>query len=392
MELTPLFLVQAQFSFVMTVFQVMAVLGLGLAWFLAAWRLAPGPMTPDLAGRAFSAWLRVFALVTYAAFGLALLALVLVGVAWPPLLERLGNVIGPILAAVAVLAFVVKSTFFGVMLYSRHRVSAGLYSLAVFGTAVGYSLVMMGLVSLQSWLHDSSGATLIDGRFQVYDWGAVIFNPQWAYQSALTAGAAAVVAPGLVLAVTMGQRWFGNVYQVPARVLRNTSLVGIFGCLAVMWAMDHWAAQSTLHEPALLSLLTGQVQQTWTGLYLVRAIVALLFAQLLLLGASLAWADQAEHAVQTPPTGTWIFMLAGPIGLLMWAGLWGFVDLQKGDAFVVGHILYSDLVSQEPVGLLFFGAALLGLIVMMIAWGVLRLTVQVTVSPVIPVHRSRMLP
>jgi tellurite resistance protein TehA-like permease len=128
------------------------------------------------------------------------------------------------------------------------------------------------------------------------------------------------------------------------------------------------------------------------GLYLVRAIVALLFAQLLLLGASLAWADQAEHAVQTPPTGTWIFMLAGPIGLLMWAGLWGFVDLQKGDAFVVGHILYSDLVSQEPVGLLFFGAALLGLIVMMIAWGVLRLTVQVTVSPVIPVHRSRMLP
>jgi hypothetical protein len=389
MELTHLILVQAQFSFVMTVFQVMAVLGLGLAWFLTAWRLALGPMAPDLAGRAFGAWLRVFALVTYAAFGLALLALVLVGVAWPPLLERLGNVIGPILAAVAVLAFVVKSTFFGVMLYSQHRVSPGLYSLAVFGTAVGYSLVVMGLVSLQSWLHDPSGATLIDGRFQVYDWGAVIFNPHWGYQSALTAGAAAVVAPGLVLAVTMGQRWFGNVYQVPARVLRNTALVGIFGCLAVMWTMDHWAAQSTLPAPALLSLLTGQVQQTWLGLFLVRAIIALLFLQLLLLGASLAWAEQAA---QPSPMGTWIFILAGPIGLLMWAGLWGFVDLQKGDMFVVGHILYADLVSEEPIGLLLFGAALLALTVVMIAWGVLRLTAQVTVNPVVPVHRSRMLP
>src|SRR5690606_19484101 len=151
---------------------------------------------------AYRFWVRFFALSFVLALAAALPVLIQLGSLWPGLMDKIGNVAGPLIGFGVLSVFILKSCFLGVMLFGQRRVSAGAHTLAVFMVALGQAATLFWVLALQSWVQTPAGATLIDARYQVYDWRAVIFNPSFGWNLGLMALWSALAAAFLILGVT----------------------------------------------------------------------------------------------------------------------------------------------------------------------------------------------
>jgi cytochrome bd-type quinol oxidase subunit 1 len=152
MQEIQLLLVQSQTTLAQLAFELMALLGLGLVWLL----VALGPQSPWA-----NAWRSLFSLVARLTIGLGLLWLPVMVSAWPPLLERTGNVLGPMIAGLVAVMLVTETLAYRLAQHPSH----GLRSMAAWLTAIGFSLAFALVLLAQSWMREPMGAALIDGRY-----------------------------------------------------------------------------------------------------------------------------------------------------------------------------------------------------------------------------------
>src|SRR5690606_19089782 len=143
---------------------------LGLAWVLLYFKLRW--RGPDHAAwtAAYRFWVRVFALAFVLSFASCLPVLIQFGSLWPALMEKIGNIARPLLAAGVCCPFVWRACFLGAMLVGQRYLSAKAHTLVVFMVAVGVAVSAFWLLALLSWMHTPAGARFIDGQYQVLDW------------------------------------------------------------------------------------------------------------------------------------------------------------------------------------------------------------------------------
>jgi cytochrome bd ubiquinol oxidase subunit I len=89
------------------------------------------------------------------------------------------------------------------MLFGQRRVADGAHTVAVFMLASGQLIAVFWIVALQSWMQTPDGAVIVDGRYQVYDWLAVIFNVLVGWRIVQTVEGAALCVAFLMLWVTV---------------------------------------------------------------------------------------------------------------------------------------------------------------------------------------------
>ena len=133
---------------------------------------------------AYRFWVRIFAL----SFVLTLAASAGADPAWQPVGRPDGQdrqCGRPLLGYGILSVFILKSCFLGVMLFGQRRVRRA--RLAVLMVAVGQLVAVFWVLALQSWMQTPDGALLVDGRYQVYDWAAVVFNPSIGWRMAQVA-------------------------------------------------------------------------------------------------------------------------------------------------------------------------------------------------------------
>ena len=136
MEISPLSLARTQFALSLNFHVLFAAFAMALAWVLCLFKYQSN-LRPDSAWTAaYRFWVRIFALSFFVALASALPVLVEFGVLWPALMERAGNVAGPIVACGITTVFVTKSVFFGVMLFGQRRVSPSAHLASVFMVAL----------------------------------------------------------------------------------------------------------------------------------------------------------------------------------------------------------------------------------------------------------------
>jgi cytochrome bd ubiquinol oxidase subunit I len=132
MELDPIILSRVQFAFVISFHIIFPAFTLGLAAWLATIEGARLLSGNELYRRVFDFWLKIFAL----SFGMGVVTGVVMafqfGTNWSVLAEKTGSIQGPLLGYEAFTAFMLESTFFGVMLLGRKRVSPRFYFFACY--------------------------------------------------------------------------------------------------------------------------------------------------------------------------------------------------------------------------------------------------------------------
>ncbi|CAO3882241.1 cytochrome ubiquinol oxidase subunit I [Achromobacter mucicolens] len=202
MDISTLSLARAQFMASLSFLALFLAVSLALAWVLLFFKIRARWSSHGGWTGAYRFWVRIFALSFVLTLAASVPVLIQIGSLWAGLMDKIGNVAGPLLGYGILSVFILKSCFLGVMLFGQRRVSDGAHTLAVLMVAVGQVVAVFWVLALQSWMQTPDGALLVDGRYQVYDWMKVVLNPSVGWRLAVVMVGAALAASFLMMGVT----------------------------------------------------------------------------------------------------------------------------------------------------------------------------------------------
>ena len=198
---TALILARAQFAFTVSFHFIFPAFSIGLASYLAVleglWLRTGQQHYLDL----FRYWLRIFAV----AFGMGVVSGIVMsyqfGTNWSVFSDKVGPVIGPLMAYEVLTAFFLEAGFLGVMLFGMRKVGKGLHFAATCAVAVGTFISAFWILSANSWMQTPVGYAInAQGQFvPAHGWAAIIFNPSFPYRLVHT-----VIAAYLTTALAVG--------------------------------------------------------------------------------------------------------------------------------------------------------------------------------------------
>jgi cytochrome bd ubiquinol oxidase subunit I len=182
-EFDPILLARIQFAFTVSFHIIFPAFTIGLASFLAVvewlWLKTDNELFLDI----YKLWVKIFAV----AFGMGVVSGLVMsyqfGTNWSVFSDRIANVLGPLLGFEVLTAFFLESSFLGIMLFGRGRVSKRMHFSATCIVAVGTIISAFWILSANSWMQTPQGFTVSeDGRLMPTNWLEIIFNPSFPYR------------------------------------------------------------------------------------------------------------------------------------------------------------------------------------------------------------------
>ena len=200
-----LVLARTQFGLNIAFHILFPAITIGLSWMLVVFRLRYERGKNADEKRAWLAtyklWVKVFALT----FAMGVVSGVVMsfqfGTNWPGYMNTVGNIAGPLLAYEVLTAFLLESTFLGVMLFGMKRVPGWVHLSATVLVAFGTTLSAFWILALNSWMHTPVGHVIdagAGGALVAGSWLGVIFNPSFPYRFAHMLLASGITAAFLV--------------------------------------------------------------------------------------------------------------------------------------------------------------------------------------------------
>ncbi|MDB5663099.1 MAG: cytochrome bd-I oxidase subunit [Sphingomonas bacterium] len=187
-----LILARAQFAFTVSFHFLFPAFSIGLASFLAVLEALWLKTGNDKYLDVFRFWVKIFAVTFAMGVVSGIVMSYQFGTNWSVFSDKVGPVIGPLMAYEVLTAFFLEAGFLGVMLFGREKVGKGLHFAATCCVAVGTFISAFWILSANSWMHTPVGyAVNAAGQFVPGpSWPAIIFNPSFPYRLAHTVTAA----------------------------------------------------------------------------------------------------------------------------------------------------------------------------------------------------------
>ena len=256
---------------------------IGLAWLLVVieglgWRRDSEPYRQ--AGRFFG---KLLALTFAVGVATGIVMEFQFGTNWARYSKFVGDIFGAPLAAEGVLAFFLESTFLGVYLFGRSRLSKGWHWFSILMVAVGSTLSAFWIIVANSWMQTPAGYTMnpVLHRAELTDFWAAVFNPSMLLRychtvmaaivtgSFFLAGAAAYI---LLRAGKASPAGGGSGQGLPPpitapnavdlepvrRAMKVSLAVGLVASLLVMFPFGHMHAQKVAQtQPEKFAAIEG---------------------------------------------------------------------------------------------------------------------------------------
>ena len=356
MQEIQLLLVQLQTLAAEMAFQIVAVLGLGLVWLAVAFD-ATRLTERDLAGMV------VCRRVASIARALGLLWLIVLVTAWPPLLERTGNVLGPMLLMLVLVLLITE----GVVWRAAQSKRTIFRQVATIAVALAYTATLALVVLAQSWMNTPTGAEFVDGRLQVMQWAALVSNSGFAQAALATVLASVVLAAAWVQfgAPVVGNS-LGNALGNPSSSGSSPSLpqpslpkpslpnnwrvvlnaLAMAAAVGLLWLATQAMPDTTPFYVTLMQGASDSVQAIWVRLIFVSWLLTM---AALVIGLTKPQPTQRSRALLRK-----LPVITAPLfwGLVYWqiSGRWS--------QSTVAGLPVADLVSTQPVWVLAFGCLL----------------------------------
>jgi cytochrome d ubiquinol oxidase subunit I len=201
MTLDPVLLSRLQFAWVIGWHILLPAFTLGLASFIAVLEgldLATGRQVYQ---RLSHFWTRIFAV----SFGMGVVSGIVMpfqlGTNWSRYADVTANVLSPLFAYEALMAFFLEAAFLGVLLFGRRLVPPWAHFVAALMVAIGTLFSSFWILAANSWMQTPAGYRNVDGRFYPQDWLQIVFNPSFPYRLAHTVVAFYITTALVVLGV-----------------------------------------------------------------------------------------------------------------------------------------------------------------------------------------------
>jgi|SRR5580698_8538217 len=247
-----------QFAFTVMFHYLFPIGTMGLAPFIALFTYKAQRAGDDQAARIAAFWTRIFAINFAAGIVTGIPMEFQFGTNWGAFSAATGGVIGQPLAMEGIYAFFLESVFLGILLYGKRAVPSVLYVASAFCVWIGAWLSAYFIVVTDAWMQHPVGYALANGRIEMHDLSAVLFQPFAIWQfahvmcGAMLAGAFIVAGVGAYYLLSLRDEEYGR------RLVRAGTIVGIiFGVLTVFPSGDRNGDDVTTYQPIKLAAMEG---------------------------------------------------------------------------------------------------------------------------------------
>jgi cytochrome d ubiquinol oxidase subunit I len=228
-----------------------------MAW-INAWLLYRYLRTGDEALNKMAAfWIQVFTVCFAVGVATGITMEFQFGMNWASYSRFVGDIFGAPLAAEGVFAFFLESSFLGILLFGKNRVSKRVYALSAFIVAIGATISAFWIIVANSWQQTPAGYQIINGRAQLTDFGAAVLNPSTlprfyhAIDGALITGAFFMAGLSAWLLLRQAHVAFAQ------RSLSMAMVIGFFASLLQLPLGHLHAVQVAETQPAKLAAFEG---------------------------------------------------------------------------------------------------------------------------------------
>jgi cytochrome d ubiquinol oxidase subunit I len=318
-------LARIQFAFTVSFHFIFPAFSIGLASYLAVlnglWLWKQDKVYLNL----FNYWLKIFALTFAMGVVSGIVMSYQFGTNWSVFSDKVGPVIGPLMAYEVLTAFFLEAGFLGVMLFGINKVGKGLHFAATCMVALGTMISAFWILSANSWMHTPTGYEIgANGQFLPGEsWAAILFNPSFPYRLVHT-----VIAAYLTTAFVIGGvgAWHLLKDRANPGARRMFSMAMWMAALVVpvqILAGDEQGLNTLEHQPAKVMAMEGHFDSHPDG------------APLILFGIPNSAEKRIDYAVEIPKASSLILKhdpdapLAGldtipddrepPVGVVFWS-------------------------------------------------------------------------
>ncbi len=263
------------------------------------------------------------------------------GMNWARYSRFVGDIFGAPLAAEGILAFFLESSFLGIMLFGERRVSNRVYWFSSLMVAVGSTLSGFWIVVANSWQQTPAGFHIVNGRAELVDFWAAVFNPSTMPRYLHTIDGALVAGAFFIMGLSA---WFllRGEHREFARKSLNTALVVGFLASVVQVPLGHFhAVQVAETQPAKLAAFEG-LWETQTN------------APLLIMGLPNPEQERTDFALEMPG------MLSIGVGGSTETEVAGLKDFPRAEWPPI-HMSFFSFHFMVGLGFYFIGLTALGL-------------------------------
>jgi cytochrome d ubiquinol oxidase subunit I len=258
MALDPVILSRIQFGFVISFHIIFPAFTLGLAAWLATIEGARLVTGNAIYRRVFDFWIKIFAL----SFGMGVVTGIVMafqfGTNWSVLAEKTGSIQGPLLGYETFTAFMLESTFFGIMMLGRNRVSPRVYFFACCMVSLGTMFSSFWILANNSWMQVPLGHTIVNGKILPADWWTIITGPvmavRWPHMLF-----AAFLTTGMSVAGCGAWYVLRGIHRAEARVMLHWGLALVAVIIPVQLFFGHLTGEYVLkYQPAKFAAIEAR--------------------------------------------------------------------------------------------------------------------------------------
>ena len=170
-------LARIQFAISVGVHYVFPPMTIGLSWLIVGFMYRYWRTGQEVFGKLARFWIGVFALGFASGVATGIVMEFQFGTNWSEYSRFVGDIFGAPLAAEGLIAFFLESSFLGVLLFGWKRFKPGLHFFASLMVAVGSTMSAFWIIVANSWQQTPAGYHLVNGRAELTDFWAAVFNP-----------------------------------------------------------------------------------------------------------------------------------------------------------------------------------------------------------------------
>ena len=251
-------LARIQFAVTIGFHFIFPPISIGLGWLLVlaewfGWR--KGDSAYVEVGKFFG---KLFAITFAAGVATGIVMEFQFGTNWSQYSKFVGDIFGAPLAAEGVFAFFLESSFLGLYLFGRGRVSKRLHWFSSLMVAVGATLSAFWIIVANSWQQTPAGYVVRNGRAELVDFWAAVFNPSTLPRYFHTV-VAALVTGAFVMAGVAAYHLLRDSRSVFARKAMRLAVTWglIVSCLEVMPFGHLHAQQVARTQPEKFAAIEG---------------------------------------------------------------------------------------------------------------------------------------
>lgn len=172
------------------------------------------------------------------------------GMNWAEYSKYVGDIFGAPLAIEATVAFFLESTFLGLWIFSWKKVSKKMHALFIWLVALGTNLSALWILLANAWMQKPVGYVLRNGRAEMVDFGALVFNPYGWLKFLHTNTSGWVVASFFVMGVSAYHILRKNELDFFKTSFKFGAVFGLISSLVVVIVGDSNGREVAKYQPA----------------------------------------------------------------------------------------------------------------------------------------------